>query len=124
MKHLTYCFPFFLSIIGCQNLNTSPTNNFIELKINSNVYDSIQTFVGVNQKANMRSEVYLLDFLYKTPDSTCYQLTTLLKKSINKKYKNSFYMYNIDSSLLIINDFNNKIYDNSNIKISLSISKK
>src|SRR5690606_13136299 len=70
-----------------------------EFILNKVVYDSIQVFVRANIQANLRSELYLLEFIDNKSDSMNYILTTLLKKSIPNKYRLCKYIYNIDSSI-------------------------
>jgi len=91
-----------------------------EFILNKVVYDSIQVFVRANIQANLRSELYLLEFIDNKSDSMNYILTTLLKKSIPNKYRLCKYIYNIDSSILIINDSNALIDKNLMPKNQLS----
>ena len=121
MKKAIWCmllFPF----IGCidQNKPASGRNTCeFELKMNKNIYDSIQVFVSVNVRNNLRSEVYLLKFIDNRSDSVDYILTTLKKEHISEEYKSSTYFYNKDSSLLIVKNSNDRLFNDSNIENKL-----
>jgi len=107
-KVLSYILLFFA--FGCQNVDES-TIKTTEPKMNKAVYASIQVFVNANIAANSRSEVYLVEFIGQRSDSIDYKITTLIKKAIPARYKNSLYFYNVDSSLLIVSDNNLPLYE-------------
>jgi hypothetical protein len=115
MKKAVWCILFF-PFIGCIDQNKPTSGREVcELKMNKNIYDSVQTFVNINVRNNLRSEIYLLKFIDNRSDSVDYVLTTLKKEHISEEYKNSTYFYNKDSSLLIVKNSSDWLFNDSNI---------
>ena len=119
MKRVTIFLVSIFYLISCKEMvynNQQIGVKTYEAILNMDVYDSIQVFVEANIQANLRSELYLLEFIDNKSDSINYMLTTLLKKSIPNKYRSCPFVYNKDSSILIINDIN--VLSGENLKFN------
>lgn len=120
---------FALSCIRCKdNINEDILLDNIKdtLSLKQPVYDSIQVFVDFNKSfdTNNNSEYYLLEFLSNQNDSFNFVLTTIKKKSIDAIYLECPFFYNKDSSILIVNNGNNFLFENENVNTLSNIIEK
>jgi hypothetical protein len=105
-----------IALCSCQNTKTSTFDkecNKSELR--KVIFDSIQIFVDSNRILNYGSRVYLLEFNEVRDDSLCFILTTIKQDQIPDKFATCPYFYNKDSSLLIVRNGGDLLYENHQV---------
>jgi hypothetical protein len=104
----------FLSCRGEFHPQTPTDNMNNQLLLKQPIYDSIQTFVDFNKLANTNfdAQYYLLEFYAYRTDTLDFILTTIHKKTLDNYYLHCPFFYNKDSSILIINNGSNALFDN------------
>jgi len=106
MKKIIFliCIPFLScnsSTVLSPAISTANTNT---IKVNKTLYDTIQNFEKFNVANNYRPSLYLLDFLNKKNDTINFILTTIISKQEIEKHFGCPSFYNLDSSVLIIDN--------------------
>lgn len=109
-----------LALIGCttQNPKKMIHDNVQTGVLNSRLFDSVQVFVKENLNNNYLSQHHLLSLESYYKDSFALILTSITKEETYNKYKEFHYLNNkIDTSILILNDQYNLLFEGRKLPV-------